>query len=582
MRGAGICSKYAAKQGMWGIAAVLLMFFTGFCLSINVKAADAPAVTKVQLINSTDIEIYWSEEVEGAGWVESQYVNNQLVKQEQNYSITVDGTDNPINYWYWEDYGQELKGIVYFNERNQYFPENPDIPKTSIQLYYPIENLTNLPEIKLTIKGNKIKSKATGTYVPEQTITVSTYEPYYQKERTLDCGVKVLGSAKVRDEAMDTAVEMLKIILANESVAERMGNAGCMLGIYGEGENAFDIPEHRFSYDENGRLDVEGFGGTQLASIRDANVLRLKTGSYTTGYPDESILTHEFAHTVQEFGLTDEQKQEIHNIYEAAIAAGKWTASDGLTYAGSNEYEYFATLSAIWFNVMDDTYDGSWIKDGRGPVNTRAELKVYDRAAYDFLSTIYVSDQYLPSPWENGSVPNNYVYPGSEKDPVVNNYKVTFVYGNGKANVNRIVKEGNRVSVPSAPKKKNYLFKGWYQGLKKYNFSSKIKKNITLQAKWDKVKKPGKTAVKSLKVKKGRKVLVTIKKLKNADGYKITYAKNKKLTKSRKSVYTLSLKKVLKLKNGTYYIGIQAYRKDSTGRKMLGKMSASKKVTVKK
>ena len=151
-----ICIKSVSERGKWGVLAMLLTFFIGFCLSMNVKAADVPTITKVQLINSTDIEIYWSEEVDGAGWVESQYVNNKLVKQEQNYSITVDGTDNPINYWYWEEYGQEHKGVVYFNERNVYFPENPDIPKTTVQLMYPIENLTDLPEIKLTIKGNKM------------------------------------------------------------------------------------------------------------------------------------------------------------------------------------------------------------------------------------------------------------------------------------------------------------------------------------------------------------------------------------------------------------------------------------------
>ena len=99
---------------------------------------------------------------------------------------------------------------------------------------------------------------------------------------------------------------------------------------------------------------------------------------------------------------------------------------------------------------------------------------------------------------------------------------------------------------------------------------------------WDKVK-AGKASIKSLKAQRGKKLLVTIKKSKQADGYKITYAKNKKLTKSKKITYTSSIKKTItKLKKGTYYVGVQAYRKDSTGKKVLGKMSAAKKVIIKR
>lgn len=566
----------------------LFVFMISMIFSLDIQAADSvPSIIKAQLINNQDIELYWSEEVTDAGWVESKNVNGSLVMQEQNYSVTVDGIENPIYYYCFADQGNyEYKGVVYYNTRNSHYPQNPDSPKTTIRLTNPIENLNNLPEIKVTIKGDKMKSSS-GVSVPEQTITISTYQPFYQKQITLDCGVKILGTAKVKEEAMTTAEAMLKILLANPEIANRMGDAGCMLGIYGDGEIAYDIPEHRFEYDE-AYLYVEGFGGTQLASIRDANVLRLKTGDYKTGYPDESILTHEFAHTIHSFGLSQAQQQQISTIYQEAIAAGKWPNS----YAGSNEYEYFATLSAIWFNVMDDTYDGNW--DGvRGPINTRAELKVYDRAAYDFLSTVYVSDQYLPSPWENGTVPDNTTYPGTEPDPKPTPepepvdpqpkfYTVKFIYNNGKKDRTEKVEEGKKVKTPQAPKRKNYIFKGWYLENKKYSFSNSVKKDITLQAKWKKV--TVKTAsFSSLKAQKGKKVLVKIKKLKDVEGYKVIYAKNAKFSKGLKSKYIKSVKLTIKnLKKGTYYFKVQAYCKDSTDSKVLGKASKVKKVTVKR
>lgn len=628
---------------MWIMSAAFLMVF---CFSIHVKAADEiPVIEKVQLINDRDIEIYWSEEVTGAGWVESQRIGSELVKQEQNYTVTVNGEARELYYGYWrypeyDNYEIEAKGVVYYTQRDDTYHPNYDAnPKTTLRLAEPIADLTNLPEIKIAIKGNVIKGRTTDAFVPAQTVSVEKYEPFYTQERTLDCGVKVLGSAKVREAAMDKAKEMLEVLLANQTVANRMGDAGCMMGLYGEGEIGYDIPEHRFDFDVE-YLYVEGFGGTQLASICDANVLRLNTGSYQTGYPNESILTHEFAHTVYNYGLSETQKQEWINIYNTSTGSGKWANS----YAGSNKDEYFATLSAIWFNAMDDT-DGEW--DGvRGPINTRAELKVYDRAAYDFLANIYVSDQYLPSPWQNGSIPDNYTWPGAEEDqdckvtfiygngmansvqdvkkgskvtkpagtPERNGYtfkgwylgtqlydfnsevtaditleakwdeikvnKVAFIYNNGMADATQTIKEGDKVTKPAAPKKKGYTFTGWYLGTQQYDFNSIVTDNLTLQAKWQKVTVK-KTSLSSVKAQKGRKVLVKIRKQKGVKGYKITYAKNKKLTKSAKVTYTTSLKKTLKLKKGTYYIGVQAYKTDSTGKKVTGKMSAVKKVKVK-
>lgn len=594
-----------------------MMIFTVLAFSLEAHAAEAPTVVKAQLINDQDIELYWSEDVVGAGWVESTYENNMIVMQGQNYSVTVNGKNNPIHYYCWQEYNSEDKGVVYYNTRNDYYPKNPDDHKTTIRLSEPVTNLTNLPEIKVTIKGDKIRSKS-GVSVPEQTVAVTKYEPFYQKEITLDCGVKIRGTANVRQDAMTTAESMLKVILANKEIAERMGNAGCMMGLYGEGEIAYDIPEHRYTYDE-AYLYVEGFGGTQLASIKDANVLRLKTGNYTTGYPDESILTHEFAHTVHTFGLSQAQQEELLNIYTSARKAGKWENS----YAGSNEYEYFATLSAIWFNAMDDTADGKW--DGvRGPINTRAELKVYDRAAYDFLSTVYVSDQYLPSPWQNGSVPDHNTYPGTEPEPTpdpkpdpeptpdpkpdpeptpdpkpepeptpdpkpdpepipepeIKNYTVTFVYNNGTKDMILTVREGQKVTAQPAPAKKNHIFKGWYLGAGKYNFSSSITGNITLKAQWEKVTVK-KASFHSLKAQKGRKVLVKIKKLKGVQGYKVTYARNAGFKKSVKTKYIKSTKLTVKnLKKGTWYFKVQAYRLDSKGNKVLGKAGKVRKIAV--
>lgn len=554
--------EFRNKSRKW-LLIVCFIFLMGCSFRMDAYAADAkqePYVTEAKLISNQDIELYWSEAVTGADAMAA-------------FSITVDGVNNPIYYYTWEEYNYTEKGIVYYSPRSLEYPDNPDTPKTSIRLSKPISDLTNLPEINVKIAGNSIKNNK-GSYVSEQTVTVSKYDAFYQQEVILDCGVKILGTAKVRPEAMTKAKEMLEIVLANEKVAKRMGDAGCMLGIFGEGEIAYDILEHRYSYEE-AYLYVEGFGGTQLASIKDANVLRLREADYWTNYSDESILVHEFGHTVQNFGLSDAQQGEWESIfYNSVTKGGKWANS----YAGSNSSEYFATLSAIWFNAMNDTEDGQW--DGvRGPINTREELKVYDNAAYTFLSKIYVSDQYLPAPWENGSVPDNYTWSDGSQSGDNTQTGDESQTGGGSQTGDEGQTGDNAQTGDNIQTGNNNLPTDTVQqetnNTKPVDNTQPVivKTKITV----------GKASFSSIKAVKGKKVSITLKKVSGAAGYKIIYAKDSKFKKSVKTKYTKSRKLTIKnLKKGTYYFKVQAYKLNPEKKKVYGKAGTVKKVIVKK
>ncbi len=63
-------------------------------------------------------------------------------------------------------------------------------------------------------------------------------------------------------------------------------------------------------------------------------------------------------------------------------------------------------------------------------------------------------------------------------------YLVTFDSNGGTPVENVTVKKNDTVAEPTSPTKKGYIFKGWYYGKKLFNFDTKIKKNITLKAKW--------------------------------------------------------------------------------------------------
>ncbi len=91
-------------------------------------------------------------------------------------------------------------------------------------------------------------------------------------------------------------------------------------------------------------------------------------------------------------------------------------------------------------------------------------------------------------------------------------YLVTFDVNGGSAVDSLKVPEGSAVIEPNKPTRDGYTFAGWYLGNKKYDFATKVDKNITLTAKWNKnsgsgggtttkppvITEPGTIAVKSV------------------------------------------------------------------------------------
>ncbi len=229
------------------------------------------------------------------------------------------------------------------------------------------------------------------------TVLTAPHEDYYKYYKTSKSGVVVKGSAALLwgQKTVERACELVDIQLsACPEVAAQMVKSGATLSIFGKGECAYHIPEHRAGY-HVGSLYVEGFGGI-ACSITECNIWHwrrdrepLPDPDYTTHYINENIMIHEFGHGVKIAGIDRMEDRSLYTefqmLYRHARAAGLWPN----TYAISNSDEYFATLSAIWFNVMnecnaDDGWDGT-----RGPINTRRELYNYDIDAYKFFSKIY-------------------------------------------------------------------------------------------------------------------------------------------------------------------------------------------------
>lgn len=165
-------------------------------------------------------------------------------------------------------------------------------------------------------------------------------------------------------------------------------------------------------------------------------------------------------------------------------------------------------------------------------------------------------------------------------------YNITYKTNGGKLK-GVIVDEYDGTYSIRLPKavKKGYYFLGWFENGKKVTV---LKRGSTgdkrYTAKWQKVVKPAKVTVTSVKNTSAKKMVVKFKKVNGANGYQLVYATNKNFTKGVKKLTVKNNAKTIKKlkKNTTYYVKVRAYKTDSVDGKIYGKYSSLKKVTIKK
>jgi endo-1,4-beta-xylanase len=167
-------------------------------------------------------------------------------------------------------------------------------------------------------------------------------------------------------------------------------------------------------------------------------------------------------------------------------------------------------------------------------------------------------------------------------------YKVTYKMAGGKNNgLNPTYLAKNQSLKLKDPTRKNYVFKGWYvNGKKVKTLNKKVTSNkkVTVKAKWEKVK-TGAATIKSAKNTSTGTVTVKYAKVKGVAGYEIFCSTSKKFTKATTTSVTTK-KTSTKLKNltkgTTYYVRVKAYKEDSAGNKVYGKVSKTIKVNITK
>ena len=236
-------------------------------------------------------------------------------------------------------------------------------------------------------------------------------EPFYTKH--IDAvGVPVLSSGEVDDRALQEACAIIAMMLSKRpDIAELLFHNKVRVGIIGRNQVTTDMPEYRTLPNDFPGIDYDsqrfrGLGATlarPLSSVGEENLLGFPRGDLPDGDPfaGESIMVHEFAHTVLEVGLffaPDNPKNgpstEITNngrmlMDEIVMLHGRPEAQNIWvdTFAITTWNEYWAEGVQTWFetNLTAEPPNGI-----HGPIDTRAELRMMDPDLAMLISRFFI------------------------------------------------------------------------------------------------------------------------------------------------------------------------------------------------
>lgn len=213
--------------------------------------------------------------------------------------------------------------------------------------------------------------------------------PAFYRQYTDAGGLPVVASAACNAQALlATRGIVLNMLVNRADVLAALVKAGVRLAVIGHAELTTDIPEYATLVPKdwwNSR--TRGVGATPtrpVCSSGEENLLGLSGDRY----PGESILVHEFGHTLFEMGVRTLDRGadlRLDGIYQKAIAAGLWQN----TYAATNYREYWAEGVQCWFNANVRPVNPP--NGVHGPVSTREDLIQYDPALASFIAGIFGS-----------------------------------------------------------------------------------------------------------------------------------------------------------------------------------------------
>ncbi len=205
-------------------------------------------------------------------------------------------------------------------------------------------------------------------------------------------GVRITAAAGCHPESLERAATIVRQMIGRNVYAQRrLAEAQLTFVIIPADRAMTSLPEFagligQTTFDNRPWEDVRGVGKQATSDGRVAIAAGEETlinvpstrSNYPAGY---SVGQHEFAHVLHLDGMTDAQRARVTALFAArqaaAVSAPTTTWSDA--YAASNEREYFAQASNVFFgtNQMGSNANG------------RAWLQANDPNMYTFLVELY-------------------------------------------------------------------------------------------------------------------------------------------------------------------------------------------------
>jgi len=233
----------------------------------------------------------------------------------------------------------------------------------------------------------------TGQYCNPSLLGIYEMHPFYRKILATK-QIAIVGSQQPADAALEAAVEIVdSMIVHRDDMWALLVEVAAFVAIMRQDEVTTDIPEHRYLRDDpsvNWDERARGLGGTPglpITTAAEENLLCLEGDVYA----GESILVHEFAHTLPLISLNVIDpgfEAELDSVLTLTRAEGKWER----TYANTNIQEYWAEGVPSWFGVNQNPRDGT-----HNEVDTREELLEYDPRLYEMISRYFAATDWSPS-----------------------------------------------------------------------------------------------------------------------------------------------------------------------------------------
>ncbi len=205
-------------------------------------------------------------------------------------------------------------------------------------------------------------------------------DPFYEKY-CMAGALPIVASAVVPDAALQRAKVIVTKMLTKipPGAVQAIAADHVRVGVIGVQQVTTDMPEYADLYTAFPGTDwdkrTRGVAATlarPLTSSAEENLLCYSTDVYT----GESILVHEFAHTIDELGLEAVDPtfaSRLKTTYDDAMNAGLWQG----TYSATNMKEYWAEGVQSYFGVSHNGHDSA------------SALETYDKGLFDLIDAVF-------------------------------------------------------------------------------------------------------------------------------------------------------------------------------------------------